>query len=106
MTPYVFPVSRSSIMVVAGAFFLEVLDASIMTPTLVAIASAMDIGVDAATISVATYVLALALFTPLGGSLFPKLTLKQKVLMGIAIFGVGRLCVQSARIFTNWGRAE
>jgi MFS family permease len=100
MTPQIFPASRLSIMVVAGAFFLEVLDAAIMTPALVAIAGTMDTGLDAATISVANYGLALALFTPLGGSLFPKITLKQKVLMGIAIFGVGSaLCALSHSLY-------
>lgn len=82
---------RTQILIVAGAFFLEVLDATIITPALVSMSLELNSTVSAVTISTTSYMFSLTLFTPISGRFFRNINFRTKFLGGIVIFWIGSL---------------
>lgn len=92
--------NRTKILIVAGAFFLEVLDATIMILALLPISAELGVPLSAVTLSMASYVLALALFTPISGRIGKNAGLQKKFLFGIVLFCIGSLaCAISQDIY-------
>lgn len=93
--------SSAQILTVAAAFFLEVLDATVMIVAIVPMANAINASISEVTLSLATYVLALAVFTPLSGYVFNPRGLAGKFESGVLIFFVGSwVCALSPDLFT------
>ena len=93
--------SHAQILTVAAAFFLEVLDATVMIVAIVPMANDINASISEVTLSLATYVLALAVFTPLSGYLFNPLGLAGKFQAGLLIFFVGSwVCALSPDLLT------
>lgn len=91
---------HAPILTVASAFFLEVLDTTIMIVAIVPMANDLGTSISAATLSLATYLLALVLFVPLSGHLFKKLALAQRFQFGLVIFCLASLaCAISQNIY-------
>ncbi|WP_391529776.1 MFS transporter [Photorhabdus akhurstii] len=78
--------NRVDILIVSGAFFLEVLDATIFTPSLIDISNDLNVTIGITTIVIASYVCSLAIFTPLNMDFFSKTKAKDKFLVGMVIF--------------------
>lgn len=78
--------SPAQILTVAGAFFLEVLDATVMLVAILPMASDLSAGISGVTLALATYLLALVVFTPLSSYLLNHLTLADKCQAGLVIF--------------------
>lgn len=96
----------AQILTVAAAFFLEVLDATVMIVAIVPMANDINASISAVTLSLATYVLALAVFTPLSGYLLNERGLAGKFEMGALIFYIGSwVCALSPDLSTlSFGR--
>jgi MFS family permease len=79
-------VSRGLALLVAGAFFMEILDATVIAPAAPHIA--MDLGVAAVDVNVAitAYVLTLAVLIPVSGWLAARFGARPVFLTAIAIF--------------------
>ena len=93
--------SSAQILTVAAAFFLEVLDATVMIVAIVPMANAINASISEVTLSLATYVLALAVFTPLSGYVFNQRGLAGKFQSGVLIFFVGSwVCALSPDLYT------
>ena len=93
--------SHAQILTVAAAFFLEVLDATVMIVAIVPMANDINASISGVTLSLATYVLALAVFTPLSGYLFNEKGLAGKFQSGVLIFFVGTwVCALSPDLYT------
>ena len=93
--------SSAQILTVAAAFFLEVLDATVMIVAIVPMANAINASISEVTLSLATYVLALAVFTPLSGYVFNQRGLADKFQSGVLIFFVGSwVCALSPDLYT------
>lgn len=93
--------SHAQILTVAAAFFLEVLDATVMIVAIVPMANDLNASISEVTLSLATYVLALAVFTPLSGHLFNPLGLAGKFQAGLLVFFVGSWgCALSPDLYT------
>ena len=91
---------HAAILTVASAFFLEVLDATIMLMAIIPMANDLGASISGVTLSLATYLLALVLFLPLSGHLFNRFALAQQFLCGLAIFCLASLaCAISQNIY-------
>ncbi|WP_323834845.1 MFS transporter [Photorhabdus africana] len=92
--------NRVDILIVSGAFFLEVLDATIFTPSLMDISDNLNVTIGMTTIVIASYVCSLAIFTPLNMNFFRKTKAKEKFLLGMIIFLIASfLCSISNNIY-------
>ncbi|MFP1807451.1 MFS transporter [Lonsdalea quercina] len=96
--------NQIDIFIVAGAFFLEVLDATIFTPALKNIADDFNISLGYTTITIAAYACALAVFTPLNLYLFKGFDNRKKFLWGGAIVAISSLfCALSTNVYLLGG---
>lgn len=92
--------SYAQILTVASAFFLEVLDATIMIVAIIPMASNLGASISDTTLSLASYLLALVLFTPLSATLLKTLALADKFQAGLVIFCAGSLiCALSQDLY-------
>ena len=92
------------IFIVAGAFFLEVLDATIFTPGLKIIANDFNVSLGYATITIAAYVCALAVFTPLSLNFLNGINNRKKFLGGVVVVIISSLfCALSSNIYILGG---
>lgn len=74
--------NKIDIFIVSAAFFLEVLDATIFTPVLIDISHDLNVPIGIATISIASYIFSLAIFTPLSVNFFSRTSAKKKIHSG------------------------
>jgi len=87
--------------IVAAAFFLEVLDATILIPALPAIAISLHADISVVTVTMAAYVGALAVFTPWGAYVFPRAGVMRKMLYGLLMSLIASLlCALCTQVST------
>ncbi|MBA0018497.1 MFS transporter [Xenorhabdus nematophila] len=92
--------NKLDIFIVSSAFFLEVLDATIFPPVLIDISDDLKSSIGITTVSIASYIFSLAIFTPLNSIFFPKSRVKKKFVIGLIIFFVASfLCSISPDIY-------
>lgn len=91
---------------VAGAFFLEVLDATIMIVAIVPMSLEMNSGISAITLSLAVYLLALAVFTPLSGQFGDRLGLAATFEWGFVIFCIASVACALSQTVWQLGLAR
>ncbi|WP_118985056.1 MFS transporter [Photorhabdus sp. CRCIA-P01] len=92
--------NRIDIFIVSAAFFLEVLDATIFTPSLIDISDDLNVTIGITTIAIASYVCSLAVFTPLNMNFFSKIKVRKKFIIGMIIFFIASfLCSISNNIY-------
>ncbi|MBD2779451.1 MFS transporter [Xenorhabdus szentirmaii] len=92
--------NKIDIFIVSAAFFLEVLDATIFTPVLIDISHDLNVPIGIATISIASYIFSLAIFTPLSVNFFSRTSAKKKFILGMMIFFIASfLCSISDNIY-------
>ncbi|GAA2621218.1 MFS transporter [Streptomyces axinellae] len=82
---------RPAAVVVAGALFLEMLDGTVITMALSAIAGSLGVGTVTAGLGVTAYLLTVAVVIPLGGWLSDRFGARQVFCVAIALFTVASI---------------
>ncbi|KAB1656355.1 MFS transporter [Pseudoclavibacter chungangensis] len=85
------PVPRRLAFLVAACFFMENLDVTIVTTALPTIASELGVGTPEAAVLVSSYLVALAVFIPLGGWLLTRLQARTVFVAAIVVFTLASL---------------
>lgn len=91
---------HAALLTVASAFFLEVLDATIMIVAIIPLADDLGASISGVTLALAAYLLALVVFTPASGHLFKTLGLAQRFQCGLLILCLASLaCASSQNLY-------
>ncbi len=93
------PFPRGMALLVAGAFFMEILDATIITPAIPLIARSF--GVDAVDVNVAisTYLMTVAVLIPVSGWLADKFGIRRVFIAAIGVFTIASIgCAASVSL--------
>ena len=88
---------HAALLTVASAFFLEVLDATIMIVAIIPLANDLGASISGVTLALAAYLLALVVFTPASGHLFKTLGLAQRFQCGLLILCLASLACASSQ---------
>jgi EmrB/QacA subfamily drug resistance transporter len=79
-------VSRGLALLVAGAFFMEILDATVIAPAAPHIAEDLDVPAVAINVAITAYVLTLAMLIPISGWLTDRFGARRIFVVAIAVF--------------------
>ncbi|MBX7435111.1 MFS transporter [Mycobacterium sp. Y57] len=86
-------------LLVAGAFFMEILDATIIAPAIPAIAATFDVAAVDVNVAISAYLVTVAVLIPASGWMADRLGIRRVFLTAIAVFTLASLgCALSASL--------
>jgi EmrB/QacA subfamily drug resistance transporter len=80
------PFPRGMALLVAGAFFMEILDATIITPAIPLIAGSFDVDAVNVNVAISAYLVTVAVLIPASGWMADRLGIRKVFIAAIAVF--------------------
>ena len=93
------PVPRGAALLVAGAFFMEILDATIITPAIPLVAASFDVDPIDVNLAITAYLVTVAVLIPASGWLSDRLGTRRVFITAIAVFTLASIgCAASVSL--------